>query len=56
MTDSNKWTVRVEEDPTTGELILPFPSELMDSLGWIEGDVIQWHDNLDGSFTLNKKT
>jgi bifunctional DNA-binding transcriptional regulator/antitoxin component of YhaV-PrlF toxin-antitoxin module len=34
--------------------ILTFPDELMEKLGWKEGDVLEWIDNKDGSFSLVK--
>ena len=49
------WTVTVEEDPDTGDLILPFPPELLKELGWNEGDTLLWDVNSDGSFCLSKK-
>jgi bifunctional DNA-binding transcriptional regulator/antitoxin component of YhaV-PrlF toxin-antitoxin module len=54
MTDQT-WTVTLEEDPETGELILPFPQEFLDEAGWQEGDVLEWVDNKDGSYSLVKK-
>ena len=48
------WTVLVEEDPETGESILPLPAELLSAQGWADGDILDWHDNGDGSFTLTK--
>jgi len=35
--------------------ILTFPDELIEELGWKEGDMIEWIPNDDGSFTLIKK-
>jgi bifunctional DNA-binding transcriptional regulator/antitoxin component of YhaV-PrlF toxin-antitoxin module len=34
--------------------ILTFPENFLDSLGWKEGDVLEWIDNKDGSFSLRK--
>ena len=34
--------------------ILTFPDEMIEKLGWKEGDVLEWIDNKDGSFTLKK--
>ena len=34
--------------------ILTFPDEFIEKLGWKEGDVLQWIDNKDGSFSLVK--
>jgi hypothetical protein len=52
---NNTWTVTLEEDPETGELIMPFPPELMSAAGWKEGDALHWIDNHDGSWTLVKE-
>jgi len=49
------WTVTTQEDPDTGDVILPLPDELLDQVQWNEGDTLEFRDNLDGSFTLNKK-
>lgn len=48
------WIVTLEEDPESGDLILPFPEDLLKEAGWAEGDVITWQDNGDGSWTLIK--
>lgn len=50
------WTVPLEEDPETGELLLPFPAELLAQLGWDFGDTIQWDiDEALGTAVLTKK-
>ncbi len=50
-----KWTLSVQEDPDSGDAILEFPPDLLEEAGWKEGDVLNWHDNKDGSFTMTKK-
>jgi hypothetical protein len=45
----------VEEDPTTGDAILNLPDELLTQAGWKEGDVINWIDNKDGTWSLFKE-
>jgi hypothetical protein len=50
------WTLTVEEDPETGDGILTFPEDLLESAGWKEGDCIQWIDLKDGSWQLKKKS
>ena len=50
----SRWTVIVEEDPETGDLILPLPSEMLQMQGWKEGDDLEWIDNEDGSWSLQK--
>ena len=51
---NNKWTVTLEEDPETGDLIMPFPPELLAQVGWDYGDVLQWTEAEHGSFVLSK--
>ena len=46
--------ITLEEDPITGELILPLPDELMKDAGWDIGDTIQWKDLGDGSWSMTK--
>ena len=50
----NKWTITLEEDPETGDLILPLPQELLDTQGWKEGDTLDWKDNGNGTWCLTK--
>ena len=50
-----KYTVTLEEDPATGDVILPFPEEMLTEVGWEEGDVLVWKDNQDGTFSITKK-
>ena len=50
-----KHTVTVEEDPDTGDLVLPLPTELLNQMGWDFGDTLIWDDNQDGTFSLSKK-
>lgn len=49
------WTLTLEEDPKTKELILPFTDEILEAVGWQEGDVIVWKKKDDKSWTLRKK-
>lgn len=48
------YTLPVQKDEETGDLILEFPDELMEQAGWKTGDSIEWIDNKDGSWTLRK--
>jgi hypothetical protein len=52
---SKRWVVTLEEDPETGDLILPFTNEMLADVGWQEGDVLEWIDNKDGSWSLVKQ-
>ena len=49
------WTVTVEEDPNTKDLVLPLPQEMLDEVGWNPGDNLEWHDRGDGTWELRKK-
>jgi hypothetical protein len=50
-----QWTITVEEaDDGSGDLVLPFPEDLLKQAGWKEGDTLDWHDNGDGSWSLTK--
>lgn len=52
---NTSWTIIVEEaDDGSGDLVLPFPEDLMQIQGWVEGDTLEWIDNKDGSWTLKK--
>ena len=42
------WVVEVDE-----EGMINFPDELLNQLGWKEGDVVEWVDNEDGSLTIS---
>ena len=48
-------TITLEEDPDTGDLVLPFTDEILQEAGWKEGDTIEWIDNKNGSWSLVKQ-
>jgi bifunctional DNA-binding transcriptional regulator/antitoxin component of YhaV-PrlF toxin-antitoxin module len=48
-----QFTVEVQENEA-GEQILPLPQELLDEVGWKEGDTLDFIDNKDGTFTMVK--
>jgi hypothetical protein len=52
---TKSWTLTIEQDPDTGDLVLPFTDEILAELGWKDGDVLDWVDNRDGSWSLVKK-
>lgn len=47
---SKTHTLKVNDDG-----ILNLPPELLEETGWKEGDVLEWIDNKDGSFSLIKR-
>ena len=49
------WTIKLEEDPATGELIMPFPPDLLAQVGWDFGDTLIWEDLEDGRWSLRRK-
>lgn len=38
----NKWTVELQEDPETKELIMPIPIDLLTQMGWNEETDFWW--------------
>ena len=46
--------IEVQEDDQ-GNQFIQFPPDMLEQMGWKEGDTIEWTDNSDGSWTLNKK-
>ena len=44
-----KTTLTIDDDG-----ILTLPSEILETTGWKEGDMLQWSDRKDGSFELRK--
>lgn len=54
MTTTTTWQVTVETIPDSDELLLPLPQELLDLKGWKEGDTLEWTDNENGTWTIQK--
>lgn len=52
--NEKSWTVTLEEDKETNELILPFPEDLLTEMNWKEGDVLVWNV-VDGFVVITKK-
>jgi hypothetical protein len=53
-TQSNSWTVILEEDPETSDLIMPIPQEILELQEWSEGDTLEWINLNNGSWQLKK--
>ena len=51
---NNKYTIVLEEDPETGDLMLPFTDEILADVGWQIGDTLKLIENGDGSWTIRK--
>jgi len=59
MSDKPKtWTAIVENSPDTDDLIIPLSEEMLEELGWEEGDELDWSQDSSGNLTLklNKGT
>ena len=55
-TDTNKnttYTVILDEDGE--DLILPVPDEVLDSLGWLDGDMLEWDVNEEDNTIIIRK-
>ena len=52
--DAVRYEVITQEDPDTGDLILPIPEPLLKIMGWKEGDDIQIDVGTDGHIYLKK--
>ena len=38
------WTVVVERDPETGELVIPLPHDLLQAMRWGPGTTLVWEE------------
>jgi hypothetical protein len=48
--------VRLEEDPETGDLMLPIPDTWLNALDWRAGDVMDWKMRPTGEWELTNRT
>lgn len=49
------WIVELEEDPETGDLVMPLPPAMLKELGWEIGDTLTWaNDVKTGEISLKK--
>jgi hypothetical protein len=53
MTRVKTWTVVIEQEGE--DLILPLSQDMLDEVGWLPGDTIEWHDRGDGTWEIRKK-
>jgi hypothetical protein len=54
---TTKFVRHLYEDPQhPGEFVLDLGDELVQQLGWQVGDHVEWKDNKDGTWTLQKIT
>lgn len=53
--NSVRYEVIPQEDPETGDMIIPLPEPILKQMGWKEGDEVEVDINNDGTLTLKKK-
>lgn len=53
--DTVTFEVITQEDPETGDLLLPLPNELLEKMGWREGDSLDWTMDDQGRWIISKK-
>ena len=49
-----RYEVITQEDPSTGDLILPIPQPVLDRLNWKEGDALDISLDKNGKIYLKK--
>lgn len=49
-----RWIISLEEDPETGDLVMPLPPGLMTAQGWAIGDTLTWNIDEEGTVTLTR--
>ena len=55
-TTETTWIVELEEDPETGDIVMPLPAEALEANGWRIGDELTWGiDERTQQVTLTKK-
>jgi hypothetical protein len=54
LTPNTRWIIQLEEDPDTGDLVMPLPPELMATQGWEIGDTLTWNIDDEGTVILTK--
>ena len=52
---NNKWLIEVQENGSTKELFVEFPEDAINQVGWHDGDILEWINNGNGSWTIQKK-
>jgi bifunctional DNA-binding transcriptional regulator/antitoxin component of YhaV-PrlF toxin-antitoxin module len=50
-----KYTTPIEYDDLNDEYILPIPEELLDNLGWVEGDILKFEYTEEETIIIKKE-
>jgi hypothetical protein len=53
--DYARYEVITQEDPDTGDMIIPIPEPILRNLGWKEGDEVDIDIDQEGRIFLKKK-
>ena len=51
----DSFEVITQEDPETGDMLIPLPPQLLKDLGWKEGDEIDFSIDENGRIIVQKK-
>ena len=51
----DSFEVITQEDPDTGDMLIPLPPQLLKDLGWKEGDEIDFSIDDNGRMIVQKK-
>jgi AbrB family looped-hinge helix DNA binding protein len=54
MSENVRYEVITQEDPETGDLIIPIPIPVLKKMGWKEGDEVSIDVDEDGQLYLKK--
>jgi len=49
-----RYEVITQEDPETGDLLIPFPPQLLKEMGWKEGDELDFQMDEKGKIIVKK--
>jgi bifunctional DNA-binding transcriptional regulator/antitoxin component of YhaV-PrlF toxin-antitoxin module len=50
----NKWILLVEVDTASDDYFVSLPDDLLERVGWKDGDTLVWEDNKNGTWSLKK--
>lgn len=50
----DRYEVITQEDPETGDMLIPIPPQLLEELGWKEGDDVDFSIDEKGRIILKK--
>lgn len=53
--DNNNWVVTVQENGKDKELYIELPPEMLNQVGWDDGDTLLWEEVTDGAWQITKK-